>query len=331
MIISLYAGGMTIRDIQHHLARHARAPSCPTRRSARSPTRSLEEVKAWQPRPLEAFYPVIYLDALVVKVRDGRARAEQGRAHRRRGRPGRRQARPGDLGAGHRGREVLGRGVRRAGQPRRPGRADRLLRRADRVPRGDRGDLAAGHRADLRGAPDPGLDAVRVLRRPQGRRRRAAGRSTPPPTADAAETALRRVRRLRRWAGGTRRAVATWQNAWERFIPFLAFPPELRKIIYTTNAIESLNYQLRKIIKNRGHFPNDDAVIKLLWLAICNIEDKRARERAKENAACPADHRKAPGRLVEGAGTPGLESRPRRSSPSPTPTASTPTCKPNPK
>ncbi|MCV7069752.1 transposase, partial [Mycobacterium rufum] len=71
------------------------------------------------------------------------------------------------------------------------------------------------------------------------------------------------------------------RNAWERFIPFLAFPPELRRIIYTTNAIESLNYQLRKIIKNRGHFPNDAAAVKLLWLAICNIEDKRARERQR--------------------------------------------------
>jgi putative transposase len=94
-------------------------------------------------------------------------------------------------------------------------------------------------------------------------------------------------------------AVATWEKAWERFIPFLAFPPELRKIIYTTNSIESLNYQLRKIIKNRGHFPNDDAVIKLLWLAIRDIEDKRARQRAKEKGL-PAHRRKAPGRLVEG-------------------------------
>jgi putative transposase len=91
----------------------------------------------------------------------------------------------------------------------------------------------------------------------------------------------------------------TWENAWERCIPFLVFPPELRKIIYTTNAIESLNYQLRKIIKNRGHFPNDDAVIKLLWLAIRDIEDKRARQRAKEKGL-PANARKAPGRLVEG-------------------------------
>ena len=95
-------------------------------------------------------------------------------------------------------------------------------------------------------------------------------------------------------------AVMTWTNAWERFIPFLAFPPELRKIIYTTNAIESLNFQLRKIIKNRGHFPNDDAAIKLLWLAIRDIEDKRARQRAKEKGL-PANARRAPGRLVEGA------------------------------
>lgn len=94
-------------------------------------------------------------------------------------------------------------------------------------------------------------------------------------------------------------AVATWENAWERFTPFLAFGPALRKVIYTTNSIESLNYQLRKIIKNRGHFPSDDAVIKLLWLAIMNIEDKRARERAKQ--AGKANDRKSVPRLVEGS------------------------------
>ena len=93
--------------------------------------------------------------------------------------------------------------------------------------------------------------------------------------------------------------VATFDNAWERFIPFLAFPPELRKVIYTTNSIESLNFQLRKIIKNRGHFPNDAAVVKLLWLAICSIEDKRAREREKERGK-PPNERRASDRLVEG-------------------------------
>src|SRR4051812_16019265 len=73
-----------------------------------------------------------------------------------------------------------------------------------------------------------------------------------------------------------------------------------RPFIPDTNSIESLNYQLRKIIKNRGHFPNDDAVVKLLWLAIRDIEDKRARARAKERGV-PRDQRRAPGRLVEGA------------------------------
>ena len=76
----------------------------------------------------------------------------------------------------------------------------------------------------------------------------------------------------------------------------------MRRVIYTTNSIESLNYQLRKVTKNRGHFPNDAAAVKLLWLAICNIEDKRARDRAKE-LGNGRGNRKAEGRLVEGAVT----------------------------
>lgn len=94
-------------------------------------------------------------------------------------------------------------------------------------------------------------------------------------------------------------AVATWKNAWDRFIPFLDFGPAVRRVIYTTNSIESLNYQLRKIIKNRGQFPSDDAAIKLLWLAIRNIEDKRDRERQKQ--AGRGKNRQSAPRLVEGA------------------------------
>jgi len=80
-------------------------------------------------------------------------------------------------------------------------------------------------------------------------------------------------------------------------------PP--RHFIPGTNAIESLNYQLRKIIKNRGHFPSDDAAIKLLWLAIRDIENKRARACAKEKGTPKGSPRKAPPRLVEGAITQG--------------------------
>ena len=65
--------------------------------------------------------------------------------------------------------------------------------------------------------------------------------------------------------------VAAWRRVWDKVIPFFAFPPEVRRVIYTTNAIESVNARLRKIIKTRGHFPSDEAATKLIWLALRNI------------------------------------------------------------
>jgi hypothetical protein len=150
MIISLYAGGMTVRDIQHHLARTLGTELSHDTISTITDA-VLEEVKAWQTRPLEEIYPIIYLDALVVKVRDG---------HQVRNRAAHIAVGIDLDGVKH----VLGiwvqtsegakfwAGVRRAAQPRHPRRAHRLLRRAHRLPRGDRGHLAAGHRADLHGA-----------------------------------------------------------------------------------------------------------------------------------------------------------------------------------
>jgi len=73
-------------------------------------------------------------------------------------------------------------------------------------------------------------------------------------------------------------AVDVWRLAWDEFIPFLDYPPELRKIVYTTNAIESINFQLRKITKNRGHFPDKDAAMKLLYLGLRNISSQRGGE-----------------------------------------------------
>jgi putative transposase len=70
---------------------------------------------------------------------------------------------------------------------------------------------------------------------------------------------------------------AAWRNAWDRVIPFFAFPPAVRRVVYTTNAIENINSQLRKIIKTRGHFPNDEAAAKLIWLALRNITAKWSR------------------------------------------------------
>lgn len=75
-------------------------------------------------------------------------------------------------------------------------------------------------------------------------------------------------------------SVKVWSDAWERFVPFLQFPPMARKVIYTTNSIESMNNELRKATRNRVQITNDDSAIKTLWLMICNIEDKRAAKRA---------------------------------------------------
>ncbi|MGC9128900.1 MAG: transposase, partial [Acidithiobacillus sp.] len=71
--------------------------------------------------------------------------------------------------------------------------------------------------------------------------------------------------------------TAAWRRAWDKVIPFFAFPPEVRRVIYTTNAIESVNARLRKIIKTRGHFPSDEAATKLIWLALRNITDDWGR------------------------------------------------------
>jgi transposase-like protein len=71
--------------------------------------------------------------------------------------------------------------------------------------------------------------------------------------------------------------VQAWKRAWERVIPFFVFPPDIRRVIYTTNAIESLNMQLRKIIETHGHFPNDESAIKLLWLALRHVLNKAVR------------------------------------------------------
>lgn len=118
--------------------------------------------------------------------------------------------------------------------------------------------------------PSGRSDTVREL---QGPRKAVAAALKPIDQAANENAALEALETFTASEFGRRypSAVKTFQDAWDRFTPFLAFPPELRRVIYTTNAIESLNYQLRKIAKNRGHFPNDQAAVKLLWLAICNI------------------------------------------------------------
>ncbi len=298
-IISLYAGGMTIRDIGHHFA--ATLGTELSHETISNITEAVaEEVKEWQNRPLEAFYPVLYLDAIVVKVRDG-AHVTNRAAHIAVG---------VDLeGVKH----VLGIWVQAnegakfwagvCAELANRGVKDVLIVCCDGLTGFPEAVAATWSQAIVQTCV---VHLIRASMRfvSYTDRKPMVGLLKPIYTAGSADAALTALATFADSNLGKKypAAVATWENAWERFTPFLAFPPAVRRLIYTTNAIESLNYQLRKIIKNRGLFPNDQAVVKLLWLAIMNIEDKRARERAKESAnGVPRDRRKAEGRLVEGA------------------------------
>lgn len=296
MIVSLYAGGMTVRDIAYHLD-----ATLGTQLSHETISKIVdeisEEVLAWQRRPLEALYPVRYLDAIIVKVRDG-GHVVNKAAHIAVG------VDMNDI------KHVLGIWIQTN-----EGAKFWALVCADLANRGVR-DVLIVCCDGLTGFPEA-IEAtwghatvqtctahlIRAAMRFVSYSDRKAFAAAFKPIyiavdADAAGEALDD------FAGsdlGRRypHAVATWRAAWKRFTPFLAFPPEVHRVIYTTNSIESLNYQLRKVTKSRGHFPNDAAAIKLVWLAICTIEDKRARERAKEKGI-PAAERRAKPRLVEG-------------------------------
>jgi putative transposase len=301
MIISLYAGGMTVRDIGAHLQRvYGTELSHDT--ISKITDEVLDEVKAWQTRPLDAVYPVIFIDALVVKVRDQNVV--------------RNKACHVVIGVDTDGvKHVLGLWVQQQEGARFWNQVLAELRN-----RGVR-DVLIACCDGLVGLPEA-IEAtwpqtvvqtcvVHLIRSSlryvsYNDRKAVAAALKPIYTAANADAAFDELTafadsELGKKYGAT---VAAWERAWDRFVPFLAFPLEVRKVIYTTNSIESLNYQLRKIIKNRGQFPNDDAVIKLLWLAILDIEDKRAAAREKEKGK-DRNKRTAPPRLIEGATTHG--------------------------
>lgn len=295
MIISLYAGGMTFRDIQHHLVSTI-GTELSHETIANITDAVLDAVLEWQNRPLEEFYPVIYLDAIRVKVRDnGHVRSKA--AHIA-------------VGVDMDGiKRVLGIWVQNT-----EGASFWAHVCAELANRGIR-DVLIVCCDGLTGLPEA-IEAtwpnslvqtcvVHLIRAANrfvayGDRKAVSRELKAIYTAANEDTARQALTEFAASSLGEKypSAVAVWENAWDRFVPFLAFPPALRRVIYTTNAIESLNYQLRKVTKNRSQFPTDDSVVKLLWLAICNIEDKRARERAKERGT--TGKRKASGRLVEG-------------------------------
>jgi len=304
MVISLYAHGMSVRDILHHLEQ-VYGTQLSHETVSRITDQVLEEVRAWQSRPLDPVYAVVFLDAIMVKVRDNQVV----------------QNKPAYLAVGIDGdgeKHVLGIWLAKtapeaatAGEGarfwnsvmtdlRNRGVRDILIACCDGLT-GFEGAITAAFPATVvqRCVVHLIRNALRpVARRDAGEVAKELRAICTAPTAEAAFDALAAFS-ASPWGKKYPQAARVFEDAWDAFTPFLAFSPAVRRLLCTTNAIESLNYQLRKVTKARGHFPNDDAVVKLLWLAIINIEDKRARERAARRQAT-GKRSDQPARLVEG-------------------------------
>jgi transposase-like protein len=267
-IIALYARGLTVREIQAFLAdMYATAVSADFISTVTDAVTT--EIAAWQARPLEPVYPVIFFDALRVKMRD------EGTV--------RNKAVYLALGVLRDGtREILGLWIEQTegakfwmkvfSDLKSRGCHDILIAVTDGL-KGMSEALAAVY-------PATTLQTciVHLLRNSlefgNWKERKPLAAALRPiytaPSADAAMTALDDFERGS-WGKRFPTVVASWRRAWAHVIPFFAFPPEIRRVIYTTNALESLNARVRTIIKTRGHFPNDDAATKLIWLALRNI------------------------------------------------------------
>ena len=269
-ILSMYARGMTTREIQGHLHEIYGVEVSPSLIS--EVTDSVwEEVQTWQSRPLERMYAIVYLDALFVKMR------HEGRVENR--------SVYVAIGIGLDGRkEVLGLWTGDT-----EGSKFWLLVMTELKNRGVE-DILIACVDGLKGFPEA-IEAVfpkvqvqlcivhlirNSLKFVGHKERKAVAQDLKAiytaPTAEAADQELKDF--AEKW-GKTHRAIeGLWRRHWERVIPFFAFPPEIRKIIYTTNAVESLNMSLRKITKMRASFPSEQAALKLLYLALKNVSAK---------------------------------------------------------
>ena len=267
-IVALYARGLTVREIQGYLAEAYAAEVSPDLISTVTDG-VLAEVTAWQSRPLETVYPVVFFDALRVKIREDNVV--------------RNKAVYLALGVRRDGtREVLGLWIETTegakfwmkvfNDLRTRGVADILIAVTDGL---------TGMPAALEAVfPRTTLQTciVHLIRNSldyaSWKERKALAAAIRPiyaaASAEAAEAALDAFAEGE-WGGKFPTVVAAWRRAWAQVIPFFAFPPAIRRVIYTTNAIESVNARVRKIIRTRGHFPSDDAANKLIWLALRNI------------------------------------------------------------
>jgi putative transposase len=269
-ILSMYARGMTTRDIQAHL-QEMYGIEVSAGLISEVTDAVLEEVKAWQVRPLEPLYPIVYLDALFVKMR------HEGRVENR--------AVYVAIGVDLEGRkDVLGLWTNTT-----EGAKFWLSVLTELRNRGVK-DMFIVCVDGLKGFPQA-IETIYPQAQVQNcivhmvraslnyvnwkERKKVAADLKPiyrAATVEQAEAALGEF--ADHWGTKYQAIVKLWRENWTRVIPFFAFPEEVRKVIYTTNAIESLHMSLRKVIKTRSSFPNEEAAIKLLYLALRNVSKK---------------------------------------------------------
>ena len=169
----------------------------------------------------------------------------------------------------------------RAEKPRPRRRADRVLRRPAGPALGDPGDLARSDGSDLRRAHGAQQPAVRVPQALGADHQGHARDLCTSATVEAAETRFAQF--ADDWEDTYPAMIGSWRNAWDEFVPFLEFPPELRRVVHTTNAIESLNARFRRAVRHRGHFPNEQAAMKVLYLVATARRKNRTNLTGKTN------------------------------------------------
>jgi len=267
-IIAMYARGMTVREVQGFLAEQYGTEVSPEFISSVTDA-VMAEVGAWQARPLEPMYPVVFFDALRVKMRED-AVVRNKAVYLALGvlPDGTRDI----LGLWIEGTEGAKFWMKVFNDLKTRGVADILIAVTDGL-KGMPEALAAVFPATTLQTCIVHLMRNSLDYASWKERKALAAAIRPIYTAPSAEAALAELDAFEQGSWGKKfpTVVAAWRRAWERVIPFFAFPPAVRKVIYTTNAIESINARLRKIIKTRGHFPSDEAATKLIWLALRNI------------------------------------------------------------
>ncbi len=269
-ILSMYARGMTTREIQAHLEEIYQVEVSPTLIS--NVTEAVQdEVKAWQSRPLEPLYPIVYMDALHVRMRDN-GHVQNRAVHVAIGinLEGYKEV----LGLWTSGNEGAKFWLQVLTEIRNRGVQDIFIACVDGLKGFPEAIEAVYPQAQVQ------LCIVHLVRQSLNyaayKQRRAIAADLKPiyGAATAEQARLELDAFAAKWDSTHPTISQVWRRNWERITPFFAFPAEIRKVIYTTNAVESLNMSLRKIIKTRGSFPNEESAIRLLYLALRNHSKK---------------------------------------------------------